>query len=57
MTSEAPGWKDRLWSSLQTARLSSRFPGTDVVGAQDNFWGYHRLALLHLVAKPSHVGG
>jgi hypothetical protein len=25
-------------------------------GARDGFWGYHHLALLHLVAKISHVG-
>jgi hypothetical protein len=24
--------------------------------AQDGFWGYHHLALLHLEAKLSHVG-
>jgi hypothetical protein len=28
-----------------------------VVGAQDDFWGCRRLALLRLVAKASHVGG
>jgi hypothetical protein len=56
MMSGARGWKDRLWSSLQYARLSCRLLGDDVVGVQDVFWRSCRLALLHLVAKPSHVG-
>jgi hypothetical protein len=55
MMSEAPGWKDRLQRLLQTARLSSRLPGVDLAGAQDGFWGWCHLALLRLVAKPSHV--
>jgi hypothetical protein len=37
-------------------RLSSRLLGIDVASAQDGFWGCHRLALLRLLAKPSHVG-
>jgi hypothetical protein len=57
MMSGVPGWKDRLRSSLQTAWLSSRLSGADLVGAWDDFLGYRRLALLCLVAKPSHVGG
>jgi hypothetical protein len=56
MTSGALGWKYQLWSSLQAARLSSWLPGVNVAGALDGFWGCHRLALLCLVAKPSHVG-
>jgi hypothetical protein len=27
-----------------------------VANAWDGYWGYHRHALLHLVAKLSHVG-
>jgi hypothetical protein len=57
MMSGAPGWKDQLWSSLESARLTCWLPGVDVVGAQDNFWCCHHLALLHLVAKPSHTEG
>jgi hypothetical protein len=57
MMNEAPGWKDRLYNSLQTALLSSWLPGADVVGAWDGFLGCHRLALFFLVAKPSHVEG
>jgi hypothetical protein len=29
--------------------------GIDVAHAWDGFWGCHHLALLYLVAKPSHV--
>jgi hypothetical protein len=56
MTSGALGWKDRLWSLLQTAQLSSRLPGTNVMGAREGFWDCHWLALVLLVAKPSHMG-
>jgi hypothetical protein len=56
MMSGALGWKDRLWSSLQAAWLSSQLLSVNVSGARDDFWGYIRLSLLHLVAKPSHVG-
>jgi hypothetical protein len=52
----ALGWKYRLCSSLQAARLSSWLPGIEVADAWDCFWGRHHLALLRLVAKPSHVG-
>jgi hypothetical protein len=31
-------------------------PMCNVASTQDNFWGCHRLSLLHLVAKLSHVG-
>jgi hypothetical protein len=55
MTSEALDSKDRLWSLLQFARLSSRLPGADVMGVRDGFWDCRHLALLHLVAKPSHA--
>jgi hypothetical protein len=37
-------------------RLSSWLLGVDVANAWDRYWGYHRHALLHLVAKLSHVG-
>jgi hypothetical protein len=38
MMSGALGWKDRLWSSLQAAWLSSRLLGVNVSGARDDFW-------------------
>jgi hypothetical protein len=56
MMSGAPDWKDGLWSSLQTARLSSRHPGTDLASARNDFWGCRRLALHRFVTKSSHVG-
>jgi hypothetical protein len=37
-------------------QLSSWLPGVDAAVAQDSFWGYHRLVLLRLAAKFSHVG-
>jgi hypothetical protein len=36
--------------------LSSWFLGIDVVGARDDSWGGHCLALHHLAVKLSHVG-
>jgi hypothetical protein len=56
MMGGALGWKYWLWSSLQAAQLSSWLLGVDVAGAQDGFWSCHHLALLRLVAKPSHMG-
>jgi hypothetical protein len=56
MMTGAPGWKYQPWSSLQATRLSSQLPGVDAASARDGFCGCHHLALLRLVAKPSHVG-
>jgi hypothetical protein len=39
-----------------SSRLSSGLPGVIVATTQDDFWGCHRLDLLCLSAKLSHVG-
>jgi hypothetical protein len=56
MMSGATSWKDGLWSSLQTTRLSSGHPGTDFASARNDFWDCLHLALHRLVTRPSHVG-
>jgi hypothetical protein len=38
----------------KASRLSSRLPGADVDGTQDNSWSVHSLSLVFLAAKPSH---
>jgi hypothetical protein len=38
------------------ARLSSRLPGVDVVGARDSSWSCLHFIWLYLAAKPSHLG-
>jgi hypothetical protein len=38
------------------ARLSSWLSSVDVAVTRDDFWGCHRIALLHVNTKLSHVG-